>query len=89
MEKNIQSLGRFELKNGVSKVVEGMTTTYTFQLIGDGDAMLYGSLDDKHWTLIAEMSATTANPDSFVGQHTWRYLKAAITGTAVLYGNRG
>ena len=89
MEKNIESLGRFELKHGVSRFVIGTATTYTFQLVGDGEAKLYGSLDDEHWTLIAELSATSAIPDSFVAQHTWRYLKAEITGTSLLYGNRG
>lgn len=87
--EQIESIGRFELKNGVSKVVVGSGTTYTFQLIGNGSATLYGSLDGENWVWIARMESTTAESDSFTGDHTWRYLKADIVGTATFYGNRG
>ncbi|WP_417212098.1 hypothetical protein [Acinetobacter venetianus] len=85
----IAAIGRFDLKNGISKMIVGSATTYTFQLVKNGSATLLGSMDDENWTTIAEMTATVDTPDSFVCTHTWRYLKADITGSAILWGNRG
>jgi len=87
--EQIESIGRFELKNGVPKVVVGSGTSYTCQLIGDGSAVLYGSMDAKNWVWIARMESTADESDSFTGDHAWRYLKCDIAGTAIFYGNRG
>ena len=87
--ESIESLGRFELKHDVLRNIIGPATTYTFQLTGDGTAKIYGSLDAVNWVWMAEMTSTNQESDSFAGQHTWRYMKAEITGDAKLYGNRG
>lgn len=87
--EQILSQGRFELKHNIPKMVVGSGSTYTFQLVGNGSATVYGSLDGENWNWVVEMTSTQENADSAVLTHTWRYLKVMASGDVKLWGNRG
>lgn len=54
----------------------GNFTLYTYQTLGTGTGTVSGSNDGTNWVQIASFS----NADSAIAQHSWRYLKADLSG---------